>query len=92
MFFVLEKFYDSVCLHKLIGLALERNFPKRLIYMAMQAYFSGSSVQEKWWGKAYSPPKHTGWLLLGKQVCTGGTLQHTGMREQRSTRAASLAS
>ena len=40
LFFVLEKFYDSLCLHKLIGLALERNFPKRLLDMAVQAHLS----------------------------------------------------
>ena len=34
LFFDLEKFYDSVCLHKLIGLALERNFPKQQLHFA----------------------------------------------------------
>ena len=31
MFFDMEKFYDSVCLRKLIDQALERNFQKRLL-------------------------------------------------------------
>ena len=43
LFFDLEKFYDSVCFcTKLIGLALERNFPRRLLYKAMHTF-----VQEK---------------------------------------------
>ena len=36
LFFVLQKFYDSVCLHTLIG----RNLPKRLLHTAMQTYLT----------------------------------------------------
>ena len=40
MFFDMEKFYDSACLYKLVDHAMARNFPKRLLYIAMQAYLS----------------------------------------------------
>ena len=45
LFFDLEKFHDFVCLHRLIGLALERNFPKRLLYIAMQACLSERTLR-----------------------------------------------
>ena len=35
-----EKIHHGVCLRKLIGLALERNFPKRLLYIALRACLS----------------------------------------------------
>ena len=40
VFFDMEKFYDSACLYKLIDLAMARDFPRRLLYIAMQAYLS----------------------------------------------------
>ena len=40
MFLDMEKFYDSVCLCIRIDQALQWHFPKRLLYVAMQAYLS----------------------------------------------------
>ena len=40
VFFDKEKFYDSACLYKLIDLAMARDFPRRLLFVAMQAYLS----------------------------------------------------
>ena len=45
VFSELEKFYDTVYLHKLIGLPLERNFPKRLLFVAMEAYLSERTLR-----------------------------------------------
>ena len=60
LFVVLDKFYDNVCLHKLSGLAQERSFRKRLLYIAMQAYLSNRTFREEnWWRKACSLPTET---------------------------------
>ena len=70
-FFNLEKFYDSVCmcLHKLIGLALDRNFPKPLLYTAMPANLAQSM-------------QPTSGLLTRKQIRTCGTVQHSAVCER----------
>ena len=35
-----EKFYDSACLKKPVDLAMARDFPRLLLYVAMQTYLS----------------------------------------------------
>ena len=35
MFFDVEKFYESVCLYNLVDHAMARDFPRRLLYIAM---------------------------------------------------------
>ena len=40
MFFDIEKFYDSACLYKLVDHAMAMDFPRRLLYIAMQACLS----------------------------------------------------
>ena len=63
VFFDMEKFYDSACLYKLIDLEMARDFPRRLLYIAMQAYLSDRIFErELWWGKAYSPQAEF-WLV-----------------------------
>ena len=88
MFFDMEWFYDSVCLHKLIDQSLERNFPKRLLDNAMHAYLSERVLRAgEMVVQSTQPPQwHTGWLLLGKQVCA------SGISEQRIRRTSSCAS
>ena len=58
-----KKFYDIVCLHRLLGLALERNFPKRLLYEAMQAYLSERILRAGGMGGAkHTIPQMAYWL------------------------------
>ena len=40
MFLDMEKFYDSGCLYRLADHAMARDFPRRLLYIATQAYLS----------------------------------------------------
>ena len=65
LFFELEKFFDCGCLHKLIGLALERQFTVRL------ASASVSSVQEMCWIKACSLPAES-WLVALRDTGLSG--------------------
>ena len=76
-------FYDSVFAQTHPS-GVGADFSKCSTLLCKRTSASESYVQEKWCGRAYS----LGWLLLGKQVCAGGTLQHSGVREQRITHTA----
>ena len=76
----LEKFCDSVCLPKLIGLELEGNIPQAA------AVDSHASVLQrtcppcwKMVGQSMHPTNGIlpGWLLPGKQIRLGGIVQHS---------------
>ena len=94
MYFDIEKFYDSACLYKLVDHAMAMGFPRRLLYIAMQARLSerilsaGDMV-----GQSIQPlQRNFGWLLHGKQIREGYLSQDLGQREQRPTRTAARAS
>ena len=92
VFFDMEKFYDSACLYKLIDLAMARDFPRRLLYVAMQAYLSDRIIERSYGGAKHTALKRNfGWLLVGEQICEGHLLQDIGQREQRPASATASA-
>ena len=93
VFVDMEKFCDSACFYKLVDHAMATEFPRRLLYIAMEAYLSDRILRaEHLVGQSIQPSNG---ILAGcslGNMCEGHPLQDLGQCEQRLASAAARSS